>query len=97
LPDRRRWAAGLREWQSFGAHSDAALWGAFGTRLMSYLTPFLALFLALSLAAHPAFHASAVKHPAAAGGRRRDSGDLTVVAACCLAVRRAAICQIDNS
>jgi len=93
LPDRRRWAAGLREWQSFGAHSDAALCSAFGTRLMSYLTP----FLALSLAAHPAFHASPVKHPAAAGGRRRDSGDLTVVAACCLAVRRAAICQIDNS
>jgi len=83
LPDRRRWAAGLREWQSFGAHSDAALCSAFGTRLMSYLTP----FLALSLAAHPAFHASAVKHPAAAGGRRRD----------CLAVRRAAICQVDNS
>jgi len=95
LPDRRRWAAGLREWQSFGAHSDAALCSAFGARLMSFLPLFLPPFLALS--AHLAFHASAVKHPAAAGGRRRDSGDLTVVAACCLAVRRAAICQIDNS
>jgi len=86
---RRRWAAGLREWQSFGAHSDAAFCSAFGARLMSFLPlflpPFLALFLALS--AHLAFHASAVKHPAAAGERRRD----------CLAVRRAAICQVDNS
>jgi len=86
---RRRWAAGLREWQSFGAHSDAALCSAFGARLMSFLPlflpPFLALFLALS--AHLAFHASAVKHPAAAGERRRD----------CLAVRHAAICQVDNS
>ena len=35
-----------------------------------FLPPFLALFLALS--AHLAFHASAVKHPAAAGERRRD-------------------------
>jgi len=85
LPDRRRWAAGLREWQSFGAHSDAGLCSAFGTRLMSFLPLFLPPFLALS--AHLAFHASAVKHPAAAGGRRRD----------CLAVRRAAICQVGNS